>query len=235
MSDQVLLKNAIEVLTQPNGLEKVRENIKGAEYHFGLITDKNVFLENLIWMGHPEDWRPHTSFATKEGKVYEKIAPKGESRSLKSVAERIRSKYSSANPELDTPEQLLTALYQESDWFGPHLSLSTRFDPLLLSPLWVRSTRHYEKGECERSRWQDTLYIEDGNHRALVYAMRILCEVEEFIPVPIIWCQSWEHIYCWAVGPEEAEPAPPSKLKKYFEHWTADKYLFRFFDNRSES
>ena len=230
MSNEALLRNAIEVLTQPNGLEQVRESIKGAKYHFELITDEDVFLDNLIWMGAPKEWWANTDFATKEGKVYTKIAPKGKSRSLRSVVERIRANYSGS-----TPEELFTSLYQESDWFGRHLSLSTRFDPLLLSALWARSARHYEKGECEGSRWQDTLYIEDGNHRALVYAMRILCEVEEFMPVPIIWCQSWKHIHCWAVGPEEAEPVPPSKLEKYFEHWTADKYLSRFFDNHSES
>ena len=231
MSDEALLKNAIAVLVQDR-LEEVRQNIKEAKYHFGLITDKNVFLENLIWMGHPEDWRPHTSFATKEGKVYEKIAPEGKSRSLKSVCKRIRSKYSSTNPELNTPEQLLTALYQESDWFGPHLNLSTHFDPLLLSPLWVRSCLDHEKDDCEESKWQDKLYIEDGSHRALVYALRILCEVEEFIPVPIIWCQSWKHILCWAEGPrEEMALRPPPELEPYFEHCIADKYLSRFFDN----
>lgn len=226
MSDEALLKNAIEVLDQPNRLEEVRERIKGAKYHFGLITDEKVFLDNLIWMGAPKEWWPYTPFATKEGKVYAKIAPKEESRSLRSVVKRIRSNYSG-----NTPEELLTSLYQESDWFGKHLSSSTHFDPLLLSPLWVRSAREYEEKECEQSKWQDTLYVEDGNHRALVYAMRILCKVEEFIPVPILWCQSWKHILCWAVGPEEAEPTPPPELEQYFERCIADKYLSRFFDN----
>ncbi len=229
MSNEALLKNAIGVFTQPNRLEKTRENIKGAKYHFGLITDKNVFLNNLIWMGSPEEWWPYTPFATKEGKVYAKIAPKGKSRSLGSVVERIRSNYSG-----DTPEQLLTGLYQDSDWFGRHFSIGTHFDPLLLSPLWVRSSREYEKENCEESKWQDKLYIEDGSHRALVYALRILCG-DNFIPIPILWCKSWQHILCWAAGTEEAAPAPPPKLKKYFERCTADKYLSRFFDNQSES
>ena len=53
MSNEALLKNAIEVLVQPNGLGQVRQNITDAKYYFGLITDKSVFLENLIWMGPP--------------------------------------------------------------------------------------------------------------------------------------------------------------------------------------
>ena len=230
MSNEALLKNAIRVFTQPNGLEDVRKSIKSAKYQFGLITNENVFLDNLIWMGSPEEWWPNNPFATKEGKVYAKIAPKGKSRSLRSVVERIRSNYSSS-----TPEQLLTSLYQESDWFGRHFSLSTHFEPLLLSPLWVRSVREYEKRDCEESKWQDKLYIEDGSHRALVYALHILCKVEEFTPVPILWCRSWQHILCWAAGTEETAPAPPPKLKKYFERCTTDKYLSRFFDNQSES
>ena len=227
MSNEALLKNSLRVLKQPNGLKKVREDIENVEYHFGLI-DENVFLNNLIWMGPPGPWRTYTPSATKEGKVYEKIAPKGESRSLQNVAERIRLKYSIGTPEHDTPEQLLYRLYQESDWFGRHLSFTTHFDTLLLSLLWVRSIRENEKGDCGESGWQDKLYIEDGNHRALVYALRILYG-QEFLPVPILWCRSWKHILCWAGEPETAEQdSPPPKLKKYFERSTVGKYLSRF-------
>ena len=122
VSNEALLKNAIRVLVRPNGLEEVRKNIKDAEYYFGLIDDENVFLNNLIWMGPPGPWQPYTKVATKEGKVYEKIVPKVESRSLRDVAEGICLEYSGDTSEDNTPEQLLTALYQESDWFGRHLS-----------------------------------------------------------------------------------------------------------------
>ena len=36
MSNEALLKNAIRVFTQPNGLEDVRKSIKSAKYQFGL-------------------------------------------------------------------------------------------------------------------------------------------------------------------------------------------------------
>ena len=181
MSNEALLKNSLRVLKQPNGLKKVREDIENVEYHFGLI-DENVFLNNLIWMGPPGPWQPYTEVATKEGKVYEKIVPKVESRSLRDVAAGICLEYSGDTSEDNTPEQLLTALYQESDWFGRHLSFGTHLDPVILSPLWVRSMGRNEEGGGE-SGWQDKLYIEDGNHRALVYALRILYG-QEFLPVP---------------------------------------------------
>ena len=229
MSDEALLKNAIRVLIRPNGLEEARADIESAEYHFGLIYDKDVFLDNLIWMGPPEEWRPHTPFADKTGKVYEKIAPDQESRSLRNVAKRIQSVYSGDTPEDNTPEQLLTALYQESDWFGRHLIYGTHLSSVILPPLWVRTSRKHEKEMLGEPEWQDKLYVEDGNGRALVYALRILYGNEEFRPVPVLWCKSWKHILCWATGPERADQdCPPSELKQYFERDTVGKYLSRF-------
>ena len=231
MSNETLLKNAIKVLNEPDGLENVRSEIENAKYRFGLIDDPNIFLENLIWMGAPEEWWANTPFATETGKVYEKIAPKGKSRSLLSVAERIQSNYCDLG---ETPEHLLTALYQESDWFGGHLRFSTHFDPLILTPLWVRNLREHERENCEESEWRDKLYIEDGNHRALVYALRVLYGTDKFKPVPILWCKSWKHILCWAAGSDTSEentPPNPKKLEKYFEPCKVEQYLCRFFAN----
>ena len=134
MSNEALLQNAKQVLSE-HRLEDVRRKIESVDYHLGLITDKDSFLENLIWMGPSRDWWPHTPYATDIGKVYEKIAPKGESRSLGNVVRRIKLTYNG-----DTPQQLLIELYQESDWFGRHLSSSTHFDPFLLSPLWGKDS-----------------------------------------------------------------------------------------------
>ena len=227
MSNEALLKNAIKILNEPDGLKNVHAKIEEAEYRFGLIDDQNIFLENLIWMGAPEEWWANTPFATETGRIYQKIAPKGESRSLGSVAGRIQSNYHG-----ETPEQLLTALYQESDWFGGHLRFSTHFDPLILSPLWVRNVLEHEKENCEKSIWRDKLYIEDGNHRALVYALRILCKVNKFKPVPILWCKSWEHILCWAAGYDLlGRSTLPEKLEKYFKLRKVEQYLSRFFHN----
>ena len=230
MSDELLLENTIKVLVDPNELKKAREDIENSEYHFGLIDDQDVFLDNLIWMGHPKEWWPYTPFADKTGKVYEKIAPKEESHSLRNVAERIRSNYSG-----DTPEQLLTAVYQESDWFGRHLIYGTHLSSVILPPLWVRTLRWHEKEMWGEPKWQDKLYIEDGNGRALVYALRILYGNEEFRPIPVLWCKSWKHILCWAAGPEGSDQdCPPLELKQYFERDTVGKYLSRF-KNLSES
>lgn len=191
MSDQLLLGNSIKILRDLDELKKARTDIENAEYHFGLIDDKDVFLDYLIWMGHPKEWWPYTPFATKEGKVYEKIVPNRRSRVLRNVAERIQSNFSGV-----FPEQLLAALYQESEWFGRHLIYGTHFSSVIMPPLWVRTLRWHESEIWGEPNWKDKLYIEDGNGRALVYALHVLYGNEQFRPVPILWCKSWKHILC---------------------------------------
>ena len=43
MSNETLLKNAIKVLNEPDGLENVRSEIENAKYRFGLIDDPTFF------------------------------------------------------------------------------------------------------------------------------------------------------------------------------------------------
>jgi len=229
VSNQALLQNAEQVLREKR-LENVRKEIENAKYHFGLITDKDIFLKKLIWMGPPADWNTYTPSATTMGKIYGKLAPEGRSRSLRSIVERIRSDYSG-----NTPEELLTALCKEDDWFGRHLSISTHFEPLLLSPLWVRTLRLNEKQAWGEPQGEDKFYIEDGSHRALVYALRLACGNDKFMPVPILWCRSWKHILCCAAGHDLGDQdLPPQSLRQYFERSTVDKYLNQFFDNLGE-
>ena len=49
MSNEALLQKAKQVISE-HRLENVRREIETAKYYFGLIDDKNGFLENLIWM-----------------------------------------------------------------------------------------------------------------------------------------------------------------------------------------
>ena len=153
MSNEALLQNALQVLNQ-NDLDDTRRDIENAQYYFGLITDKEVFLEKLIWMGPPAEWKTYTSNATQMGKIYSKLAPNGKSRSLGNIARQVQLNYPG-----NTPEQLLASLYQESNWFGRHLSSCTHFDPLLISPLWVRTLRDNERQAWGEPMGQDKLYI----------------------------------------------------------------------------
>ena len=41
-------------------------------------------------------------------------------------------------------------------------------------------------------------YLEDGNHRALVYAVFLRLHAETYQPVRVIFSEDWTHLYPWA-------------------------------------
>ena len=59
------------------------------------------------------------------------------------------------------------------------------------------------------------MYLVDGNHRALVYAIRLLADNDDFRPVPMLWCKSWDHILPWAdavASDDITRHQPPKEL-----------------------
>ena len=227
MSNEALLQNAKQVLGE-NRLEDVRKEIETAKYHFGLIMDKDIFLKKLIWMGPPAEWNTCTPSATTMGKIYGRLAPEGKSRSLSNIVERIRSNYSGS-----TSEQLLTALCEEDNWFGKHLSISTHFERLLLSPLWVRTLRPHEKnkiGENPKMKINFILRMGATAHSFMPFVscagLRSLCQ---FLSSG---AGHGKHILFWAAGHDSGEQdLPPRALLHYFKRSTTDKYLDCLFNN----
>ena len=170
--------------------------------HLGLIHDEKVFLNNLIWLGPPPDWLPDEGQPPSRGiqTIYRNIAPDGENRSVKAVAERIQKYYPG-----DTPEKMLESLKEEEEkcfnnggFFAGCWGLNSQFCFHKMGPLWVRSIRDYDhdKKPCGDS-WEDKLYIDDGSHRALVYALRVICGASKFNYVPVLWSKSWKPYLGW--------------------------------------
>ena len=220
MSDDALFKNAVKTLADRRKHDKVRNAIKEAKYHPGRIDDPKTFLDTLIWMGPVPEWNAFGSNPNSTGKIYEKIAPQRESRTIGAVAERILTKYGKS------PEKALTSMCKQSEEFKSYLHKYVRFDPLLIGHIWVRSIRKYEEerhpalygGEPEKK-----LYIVDGNHRALIYALYLKAgdqySGDRFAPVKVLWSQSWKHILCWAEQAEsEAYAKPSDRPPKELEH-----------------
>lgn len=229
MSKQTLMEHAEKILSNPDVYEDIRKKIVNTKYCFGVIDDKDIFLDNLVIFGAPARWKTRETYPTKTGEFYRKIAPNGESASLRRVTKRIQSLYSGK-----TTAQLLIALRQDTDeWFSDLLHLYVHFDARIFSPLWVTSLRrsHHKWPADGDSSWEDKMYLVDGNHRALVYAIRLLVDNEDFRPVPLLWCKSWDHILPWAdpVAPDDAKRyQPPKELAKCFDDAKVRLYLDNF-------
>ena len=130
MSKQTLLEHAEKTLSKPHDYEEIRKNIGNTKYWFGVIDDKDVFLDNLVVFGAPSRWKTHDERPTKTGEIYQKIAPTGESGTLRSVTERIQAHFAGK-----TTKELLIALRQDTDeWFSDLLHLYVRFDVRIFSP-----------------------------------------------------------------------------------------------------
>ena len=75
-------------------------------------------------------------------------------------------------------------------WFKSYAELSQCFDKDLMPPIWIRNLSVYENGEKDKCP-DGTFYIEDGNHRALIYALKVDLEKVEYTPFPAIHATSW--------------------------------------------
>lgn len=82
-------------------------------------------------------------------------------------------------------------------WFERHVSISQCFDKNRMGELWIRNLSDYvgpdrkpagERNKCPTG----SFYVDDGNHRALVYAMYIEFGKMEYSPVDAIHATSWD-------------------------------------------
>lgn len=85
--------------------------------------------------------------------------------------------------------------FESKPWFRDHMLLSKGFEKEVMGELWIRNLTDYDGGE----RWNcgnGSFYIEDGNHRALVYAMILECNKENddfsYDPVKALHATSWD-------------------------------------------
>ena len=79
---------------------------------------------------------------------------------------------------------------EDDPWFKSHLLLCQKFDKRLMPPLWIRNV---SKWGNETKHGGGPFYTEDGNHRALVFAMRLACGKEEYGDgVSALHATSWD-------------------------------------------
>ena len=76
--------------------------------------------------------------------------------------------------------------------------MSARFDLRLFGELKVR---HLTSPEKVTHSPKIKFYLEDGNHRALVYAIFLKLGIEKYEQAQVIFSQDWSHIYPWGQSP----------------------------------
>ena len=158
--------------------------IADAEYENKCLSEKDfrdlVFMEtnNYVWLSNHE--------------LVGALAPQGKPRTLQDVVKRIVKEY-----DYDSPIKIFKHLSDNEPWFDDCFFMSARFDEHLLGELKIRDLNEQEKRDSPGALY----YLEDGNHRALVYYMFIHLKLKEYKPVRAIWSKDWTHIFPWSIKP----------------------------------
>ena len=179
---ELLLADAYQLSASPSEYEATRQQIERAEYKTFRLRetefDDLVFMEanDAVWENNQE--------------LVDLLTPKGKSRTLREVVYRILKTY-----PYESPIQVFKQLSEDEPWFEGCFLISVRFDPRLMGELLIRPLAAYEKPVHSSN---IRFYLEDGNHRALVYAVFLRLCVKTYQPVRVIFSRDWTHLYPWA-------------------------------------
>ena len=175
---ELLLADANQLSASPSEHEVTRQQIERAEYKTFTLRESDfddlVFMEanDVVWANNQ--------------KLVDILTPKGESRTLKEVVDRILEAY----PH-ESPIQVFKHISEDEPWFEGCFLISARFDPRLMGELLIRPLAAYEKPvHSPKIRF----YLEDGNHRALVYAVFLRLCADAYQPVRVIFSKDWTHL-----------------------------------------
>lgn len=113
--------------------------------------------------------------------------------SLKDVVKKVKkeSNYAGQNPTEVFRGINVIAKDEDLPWFQHHVEISQSFDQNRMGELWIRNLSDYSEGEREKCP-NGSFYVEDGNYRALVYAMHVKLGKIEYSPVDAIHATSWD-------------------------------------------
>ena len=149
-----------------------------------LCLEKDEF-DNLVFMNPPPRWEDKS----KAHKFLLSLCKLP----LKEVVEKVieESSFKLQDPTNVFKNIDVVAENEDKPWFDRHVCISQSFDKKRMGELWVRNLSDYGGGEKEKCP-NGSFYIEDGNHRALVYAMYVRLGKMEYSPVDAIHATSWD-------------------------------------------
>ena len=179
---ELLLEDANRLSASPAKYEATRHQIERTEYK--TFTLRETDFDDLVFM------EANDAVWANNQKLVDILTPKGKSRTLREVVDRLLTAY-----PYQRPIHVFKHLSEDEPWFEGCFLISARFDPRLLGELLIRPLAAYEKpAHSPKIRF----YLEDGNHRALVYAVFLRLRAERYQPVRVIFSKDWIHLYPWA-------------------------------------
>lgn len=149
-----------------------------------LRLTKDEFF-NLVFMNEPPHWKDNP----EKYKFLLSLC----GRSLKTVVKKVKkeSSYEGQNPTDVFKGINVVSKDGGNPWFQRHVKISQDFDKKRMDKLWIRNLSDYPGGEKDKCP-SGSFYVEDGNHRALVYAMYIKLGKVEYSSVDAIHATSWD-------------------------------------------
>ena len=186
---RLLMDDANKAFCSDSLYEEYARRIANVDYSICCLNEAH--FTNLVFMGtNPTVW-------DNNQELVDKLTPAGEPRTLKVVVERILAEY-----RYDLPIKIFKHLSEDEPWFKGCFIVSARFDPRLFGELKIRPLDMEEKRDSP----DGSFYLEDGNHRALVYAVFLrLNIIKRYKPVKAIVSDDWEHIYPWITKPSHQQ------------------------------
>ena len=179
---ELLLADANRLSASPSEYEATRQQIERVEYKTFTLCEAD--FDDLVFM------EANDSVWANNQKLVDILTSKGKSRTLKEVVDRLLEAY-----PYQSPIHVFKHLSEDEPWFEGCFLISARFDPRLMGELLIRPLAAYEKpAHSPKIRF----YLEDGNHRALVYAVFLRLCAETYQPVRVIFSEDWTHLYPWA-------------------------------------
>lgn len=156
-------------------------------YEFTNLQLSREEFNNLVFMGPPSSWK-------KEKQKHEFLLSLSY-KNLKYVAQKVIEKAGIKGRDPNPTEVFenidIIPAGDETPWFKRHACLSQHFHKSLMGKIWIRNLTKFEGGERDKCP-TGTFYIEDGNHRALVYAVHIECGTATYEPMDAIHATSWD-------------------------------------------
>ena len=168
---ELLLADAHQLSASHSEHEATRQQINSAAYKTFTLRESD--FDDLVFM------EANASVWANNQRLVDLLTPKGKSRTLKEVVDRILKVY----PH-ESPIQVFKHLSEDEPWFEGCFLISARFDPRLMGELLIRPLAVYEKPAHSPN---IRFYREDGNHRALVYWIFLRLQTEKYQPVRVIF------------------------------------------------